>query len=200
MSSQKQDTHVMLIESVRHLRSFVLYAESMTPRICQALLDLHCDWLEKLDLTIHQPGAEDFSTANMILASCPNLVSFAMSAVYYFESWRPVDCLTMFSRLWICTKLMKVQVCGFAPTTVLVDRRVNGGESAASSTESGPNVGEDHLISTYGWVAHVPDNREAHITAKDQTMLLGAFLEQTGTCPDLCEITLNTAVYIRTTR
>ncbi|KFH61936.1 hypothetical protein MVEG_12270 [Podila verticillata NRRL 6337] len=69
MTPQTEDTYVMLIESLSHLQSFVFDAESLRPRICQVLLNLHCNWLERIDLTVHQPKTEDFSTANMILAS-----------------------------------------------------------------------------------------------------------------------------------
>ncbi|KAF9328882.1 hypothetical protein BG006_008011, partial [Podila minutissima] len=197
MSSQKEDTQVMLIESVHHLQSFTLDAESMTPRICQVLLDLHCSWLEKIDLTIHQPRAEDFSIANKILATgVPNLMSFAMSALFYLESWQLLDCLAMFSRPWTCIWLMKVQVCGFAPTAMPVGMRVPGGKVAeAISTEGVPNVGADHFLATYGWVSvHVPYDSEANFGATDLKMPLGAFLEQSGTCPAICEITLNSFV------
>lgn len=201
MPPQTENTYVMLIESLSHLQSFVFDAESLRPRICQVLLNLHCNWLERIDLTVHQPRAEDFSTANKILASCPNLVSFAMRAIYFLNSWRPVDCLAMFSRPWTCPRLLKVQVTGFPPTAEPVCMKFDREETAETPTMIGaPNDDDnvDHILSAYGWTAvHASDDREPHLAASDHRMLLGAFLEKTSTCPGLCEITLNSFVCIQ---
>lgn len=201
MTPQTEDTYVMLIESLSHLQSFVFDAESLRLQICQVFLNLHFNWLERIDLTVHQPKAEDFSTANMILASCPNLVSFSMSAIYYLESWRPVDCLAMFSLPWTCPKLLKIQVNGFPPTAEPVCTRLDGEEPAETPTQNGaPDVDVNHFLATYGWVAvHAPDDREPHLTASDCRMLLGAFFEKTSTCPGLYEINLSSFVCVKAT-
>lgn len=110
-SNITEDDLLMMLQSINRLVHLDLPFAEVSYHACRELIDLHAAWLETVHIYHIDISEDSFYGAKAILASCPNLRSFAL--VHQTVTPMPEDSLALFEEPWICQKLKKLRLNGF---------------------------------------------------------------------------------------
>lgn len=101
-ATPSEEDLICQLKSTERLAHFDIPVVDFISNTCDALLKPHALWLEIVHIHVQQAEEDHFENANMILASCVNLKSFAM--VYYGNVDMPEDSLGLIMEPCICQK------------------------------------------------------------------------------------------------
>ncbi|KAF9213146.1 hypothetical protein BGZ59_005853, partial [Podila verticillata] len=103
---------LQIVRASRGLARFDFPMNDLTVDICDALLELHADTLETIQLYLDGSDHNSLMGINRILSSCPNLTSLAVNNDQ--DEWSPEDAGVLTAEPWNCPKLKTWEVTGFS--------------------------------------------------------------------------------------
>lgn len=99
---------ISMIQASPRLMQMELAVETVGLSLCNALVELHGDWLETVALHMVTGTRFSFVGANKVLRSCPMLVSFEMHLMEW--CWRIHSNMGLFRRRWNCPRLARFKL------------------------------------------------------------------------------------------